>query len=553
MLPQAASYSPALPLAHEAKCAPPVARRFALLIAAWEGGGFLLAAAGWHAAPNWQIQAAQSLDPWMAGALLAAAVVAFLWWAARVWRRAPGTSRSAPRSEGIDPVTGIANRHAFMERLCALYASEAAPIWVLSIDLDRFRDVNDTLGHAAGDALLRQAAQRLRAGVAAADMVAHFGGDTFAILHVGSVNRARVRTLAGRIAAALSLPYDIDGSAIAVTASIGIARSLPQAGGPEVAVMQADLARYRAKDDGRNCIRVYDPALDERFRERATIGDELRVGLSRGEFTLHYQPQVEIVSGRVVGLEALIRWHHPQRGMVPPSLFIPFAEKTGAILPLGRWAFNEACRQLAVWQTEGIAPPTLAVGLSALHFRQATLEAELCEIMTRHAVGDGVLEVALTESALIDAGDEQCERLKRMSSRGLKVAVDDFGMGHASLNYLAACRVDRLKIGPELVLRVARDVWHDLMMKAAIQVAQDLGIEPIAKGVETEAQARFLAATGCATAQGHFFSRPLTAEAATALLRRGRINSFAGTGRVDDSRAPTLGSHARRDGDMRHA
>jgi diguanylate cyclase (GGDEF)-like protein len=481
------------------------------------------------------------LSAWIllgAGLLVTVFGVALVWSSGRYSRRLLQSNRKVSELALTDLLTGLPNRRAFFDRLSASFSATAgSSVSVLFIDLDDFKDVNDTLGHSTGDKLLRQAAQRLQASIEETDMVARFGGDEFAILRIAPIDRTQIGMLAATIVDVLAGRYRVDGNEIHITASVGVTCSSHDVAGPETVMMQADLALYRAKEDGRNCFRFHDWALDEKFRERVTIGDELRVGIERGELRLHYQPQVEIPSGRLTGLEALVRWHHPKRGLIPPSVFIPIAEKTGAIIPLGRWVFEEACRQLSAWRAEGIAPQTLAVNLSAIQCRQANLEKEFREIMTRYAVDPGVLEVELTESVLMDNNPQQRDIIERLKSLGLKVAIDDFGTGYSSLNYLAAYPVDRLKIAQELVFRVTMDLKHDLVVKAAVRLAHELGIEVIAEGVETEAQARFLVAAECKYAQGYFFNPPLAADATTALLRQGRVNLFAGAKPLNEATA----------------
>jgi diguanylate cyclase (GGDEF)-like protein len=468
------------------------------------------------------------LSAWIllvAGLMVTSVSVALVWSSAQGSRRLLEANRDASRLAFTDPVTGLPNRRAFFDRLATSVSTrEAGSVWVLYLDLDDFKNVNDTLGHSTGDMLLRQVAQRLRGNAAETDIVARFGGDEFAVLHLGSSDPAYVAKLATNIVDALAMEYRVEANEVHVTASVGVAYSSRDATSPETVVMQADLALYQAKEDGRNCVRFYESSLHEKFRERVAIGDELRAGIGRGEFRLHYQPQVEITSGRVVGLEALVRWHHPRRGLVSPEVFIPIAEKTGAVIPLGMWVFEEACRQLALWQADGIAPETLAVNLSAVQCKQATLDAQFHNIMRRYAIGAGVLEVELTESVLMDTNFHHPESIERLKSLGLKIAIDDFGTGYSSLNYLATYPVDRLKIAQELMLRVTNDLRHDLVVKAAVRLARELGIEVIAEGVETNAQARFLVAADCHHAQGYLFSKPLSTDAATVLLRQGRIN-----------------------------
>jgi diguanylate cyclase (GGDEF)-like protein len=469
------------------------------------------------------------LSAWVllgAGLLLTASGTALVWSSTRHSSRLLAAHRKVSDLAFTDFVTGLPNRRAFIDRLQAAF-SEAMPVSVLYLDLDHFKDVNDTLGHSSGDKLLREAAARLQGCVDKTDMVARFGGDEFAILRLGPIDRARMAALAAKIVAALAAGYWVNGHEISITSSVGIACSSHDVSEPEALMMQADLALYRAKEDGRHCFRFHDSRLDQKFRERVEIGEELRMAIPRGELRLHYQPQVEITSGRLVGLEALVRWHHPVRGLVPPSVFIPIAEKQGAIIQLGTWVFEEACRQLAAWCAEDIAPQTLAVNISAIQCRQANIENEFKEIMSCYALPRGILEVELTESVLMDDKSSQREVIERLKSLGLKIAIDDFGTGYSSLNYLAAYPVDRLKIAQELVFGVTTHLRHDLVVKAAVHLAHELGIEVIAEGVETEGQARFLVAAECRYAQGYFFSKPLTGDATTALLQQGRIDLFS--------------------------
>jgi EAL domain-containing protein (putative c-di-GMP-specific phosphodiesterase class I) len=275
------------------------------------------------------------------------------------------------------------------------------------------------------------------------------------------------------------------------------------------------------------------------------ISDGIRRAIDHGELRLHYQPQVETASGNLTGLEAVVRWYHPARGVVPPAVFIPIAERTGAIIPLGKWVFEEACRQFSQWRAEGIAPPTLAVNLSAIQCRHAGLESDFRDIMARYDIPPDHLEVELTESVLMDTFMQQRDVIERLKGMGLKIAIDDFGTGYSSLNYLAEYPVDRLKIAQELVFGVPENLRHELVVKAAIRLAHELGTEVIAEGVESEAQARFLMAAECEYAQGYLFSPPLTAKSVTELLRRGRVNALPG-GFTPDAAAPATPRRKRR-------
>jgi diguanylate cyclase (GGDEF)-like protein len=426
-----------------------------------------------------------------------------------------------------DALTALANRRAFTDRLSTAFAAGrrgSAPFALHCFDLDNFKDVNDTLGHPAGDALLRQVANRVKSSMRGADLFARFGGDEFAVLQTNIADLTAAGTLAAKIGQFVAAPYLIEGNEVRVTASIGISCYTPQIAGPEAMMTQADLALYRAKEDGRNCFRFHSEELDGEVEERVTLGHELRGALERGELGLFYQPQVELVSGKIIGLEALMRWNHPVRGFIPPSVFIPIAERTGSILPLGRWAFDEACRQLKVWHAQGNAPALLAVNFSTLQFKSPSdIEREIVESLTRHGIAPDMMEIELTESVLMAAAQQQSDCFERLRHLGMRIAIDDFGIGYSSLNYLTSYPVNRLKIAQELVFKVDSEFRNATVVRAAIRLARELGIECIAEGVETEAQARFLVSAGCEHGQGYYFSRPVDAARATELLRQGRI------------------------------
>jgi EAL domain-containing protein (putative c-di-GMP-specific phosphodiesterase class I) len=299
--------------------------------------------------------------------------------------------------------------------------------------------------------------------------------------------------------------------------------------GAEAMMMQADLALYGAKDDGRNCYRFHSQDLDLEVRDRVRVADELRQALEHGDLELYYQPQVELATGRIIGLEALIRWNHQTRGLLTPASFIPIAERTGAILPLGRWIFESACQQLKLWHAEGIAPPVLSINVSGVQFKSAAeLEREIEESLIRWGINPGDIELELTESVLMEATQRHSNTLQNLRQIGTKIAIDDFGTGYSSLKYLTQYPVNRLKLAQEFVFRVTVDYRNAAVVRAAIRLANELGLEVIAEGVETEAQVRFLLGAGCEQAQGYFFSRPVKVERATELLREGRIEPATG-------------------------
>jgi diguanylate cyclase (GGDEF)-like protein len=456
----------------------------------------------------------------IAGLLISGIVVAYLWTSGRYARRIEVLALT-------DPLTTLANRRAFLEQLTMAFAASkrnAGPFAVLFIDLDDFKDVNDTLGHAIGDALLRQVVERLKNTVRPTDLAARFGGDEFAILQADVSDPMAAATLAARIGTCLAVPFAIEGHEVRITASIGISPYSVDVAGPAAMMMQADLALYRAKGDGRNCFRFHTGELDQQVHLRVTLAEELRVAIGSADIELYYQPLVEIISGRIVGLEALVRWNHPTRGLVMPSIFIPIAERTGTIVPLGHWVFEEACRQLKRWRDQGIAPQVLAANVSGVQFKRTSdLELDIAASLARWNIEAGDLEVELTETVLMEITQKHGDVLERLRQLGVRIAIDDFGTGYSSLKYLTIYPVNRLKIAQELVFGVTTDSRNATVVRATIRLAQELGIEVIAEGVETAAQADFLLSAGCSYAQGYYFSRPVNAEHATELLRQRKI------------------------------
>jgi len=338
----------------------------------------------------------------VSGFVITGGVATYLFALARHADHLSRANRRISELAETDALTGLANRRSFTERLDAAFAGSrrgARPFALLYFDLDHFKDVNDTLGHPIGDALLRQVAARVKGATGANDVVARFGGDEFAVLQTDVGDLPSAGALATEIGAVIAAPYVIEGNVVRTTASIGVSRYSVEIAGPDTMMMQADLALYRAKEDGRNCFQFHSGDLDREVQERVTIADEMRGAIERGELELYYQPQVELVSRKIVGVEALMRWNHPTRGLVPPSVFIPIAERTGSIVPLGRWAFDEACRQHKVWLGQGIAPNLTAVNVSALQFKRSSeLEREIAESLGRHGVAPGMMEIELTET-----------------------------------------------------------------------------------------------------------------------------------------------------------
>jgi len=428
-----------------------------------------------------------------------------------------------------DPLTGLANRATFSDRLRQMFALArrgSAGFAVLYLDLDHFKDINDTLGHPAGDELLREAAARLLRSLRETDLVAWLGGDEFAILQADVAELADSGTLAEHIRAGLAAPYQIAGSTVHLTASVGIASYAPGTAKPEDIMMQADLALYRAKDEGRNQYRFHNENLDREVRDRVTLADELGHAAEAGQIEIYYQPQIKLLTGEIVGIEALIRWNHPARGLLLPGDFLNAAEKSGTIVPLGRWVRDRACKQMSEWQQAGIAPATIAVNMSLAELRSGPeLVDEIAQTLARWRLQPGNLEIDVTEATLAHATLSQNDMLDRLRQSGVIVAIDDFGTQYSSLDYLKSYHVSRLKIPRALLDNVAADPANAAMVRAIVGIAGQLKIEVVAQGIETEAQRNFLSATAAqATAQGFYYSEAVPADSATEMLRRRAID-----------------------------
>jgi len=367
---------------------------------------------------------------------------------------------------------------------------------------------------------------RLKQAVRVADFVARFGGDEFAILQFNVADHAEVAALATRVVDLMAKPFDVGGHRLHITSSIGVSVFSPGLSGPEAMMMQADVAFYDAKDEGRNCFRFHSPRLNQQVHERVTIAEDLRSALDRSELLLYYQPQVDMVSGRITGFEALLRWDHPNRGLLLPDLFMPIAERTGSVSLLGRWALDEACRQLKLWRDQGLPRPDMSVNVSAVQLKGGSdFVCEVRDALAAWDVDPGGIELELTETVLMEATQKHSATLQRLHRLGARIAIDDFGTGYSSFKYLTVLPLNRLKLAQELVAGVTRDRRHATAVQALIRLARELSIDVVAEGVETEAQAEFLVAAGCRQAQGFLFSRPVDVSRATELLRHGRIKS----------------------------
>ncbi len=428
-----------------------------------------------------------------------------------------------------DSLTGLANRATFVERLQQAFNSakrSESPFAVLYLDLDHFKDINDTRGHPMGDKLLREVAERLKTRVRETDLIARLGGDEFAVLQLDIADPSDAGALASDIIQVLGAPYKIDSDVLHITASVGISPYSADAAGPEVILSQADLALYRAKEEGRNQFRFHTEDLDRQVSERVIITEELRQAIEKGELELYYQPQVELTSGRIIGIEALVRWNHPRRGLLKPADFIPVAEQTGEIRPLGRWVLEHACEQMRSWKDQGVAPQVMAVNVSMSELRTGTeFVRQVSGVLDRTGVKPQELEFDVTESMLAQATLAHNNVLEQLGNVGIQIALDDFGTDYSSFDYLRAYRVNHLKVARTFIEHATQDPAQAATVRAIIGVAKELGIQVIAEGVETQQQRSLLLAIGPATkGQGFFFSEAVQAERATELLQQGSID-----------------------------
>jgi diguanylate cyclase (GGDEF)-like protein len=423
---------------------------------------------------------------------------------------------------------GLANRAVFVEALqhAIATAKRGGRIFaVLSLDLDRFKDVNDTLGHPVGDELLTAVAERLRTNTRETDTVARFGGDEFAIIVADIRDATGAAVLADKLITSFAVPFSIRGSDIHTGVSIGIAIYGADAPDAEALLSHADVALYRAKAEGRDSYRFFTDAMDTEVQTRVRLGAELRRAVDEGQLFLMYQPQVAIDSGRITGMEALVRWRHPTRGVMEPALFIPIAEQIGIIAKLGHWVLWEPCRQGRAWLGAGVAPARISVNVSALQFRApVALEADIAAALSQTGLPPQMLELELTETVLLAASHEHSDLLLRLRATGVTVAIDDFGTGYSSLDYLRRYPSNRIKIAQNFVSNLETKPGDAAIIRATIGLARELKIDVIAEGVETHVQRDLLKAWGCGEAQGYLFAKPLTPEDALAALRDGKLS-----------------------------
>ncbi len=421
-----------------------------------------------------------------------------------------GLATSAPvaRRAQDDALSGLPDRAAFQERVRAALAESAdAPLWVHWLDLDRFKQINETLGHDAGDDVLHEVAHRLRAALREEDSLAHLGSDEFAVLQTGAASPEAAATLARRLIEVLGHPYATAGGYTALSASAGLAASAPGDTDPNAVLRHAHLALDAAKAEGRATWRCYDQAMDTAFQERLVLEMDLREALNAGQFELFYQPLVSLRHRRVVALEALIRWRHPARGLVPPDHFIPLAEELGLIVPLGEWVLRTACATAVLWP----ASVVVAVNLSPAQFAQPGLLAMVESALADTGLPAERLELEITENVLLTESPATLALLHALRALGLRIVMDDFGTGYSSLSYLRSFPFDKLKIDRSFISGLGESEESRAIVRAIAALGQSLGIATTAEGVETQSQLEWVLAEGCTEVQGYFFSPPCPA------------------------------------------
>jgi diguanylate cyclase (GGDEF)-like protein/PAS domain S-box-containing protein len=420
-----------------------------------------------------------------------------------------------------DPLTGLANRLGFRAKLDAVLVQAAQArtrCIVMLIDLDRFKHVNDTLGHEVGDRLLAEVARRIQGSVRDIDLVARLGGDEFVIVVSEVGENVAPESIATKIFAQLGGNVDLSGRIIYTSASVGVAVS-PQDGSDGSTLLQhADVAMYAAKYQGGDSYRMFDPSMVVSV-DRLALEVDLRGAVERRELVLHYQPRVDTLTGRPIGFEALVRWNHPTRGLIAPGVFIPIAEETGLIEPIGQWVLETACADLRTWIDSAAEPLRLSVNLSPLQLTRESLAGRIAALLTATGIPAGLLELEITESAAMRSPEVAERHLARLKALGIVLSIDDFGTGHSSLARLKLLNVDCLKIDGSLVRDCAVDPYDAALCRATIALGRALGLQVVAEGVETQEQWQFLAQEHCNSIQGFIIARPMPVTEAFAFLR----------------------------------
>ena len=429
-----------------------------------------------------------------------------------------------------DPLTGLPNRRLLQDRLehaIAVAQRQQNGVALMFLDLDHFKMINDSLGHEVGDLLLETIAERLRGCVRATDTVCRWGGDEFVILLENCPAADDVGQVAGKISDSLRLPVDLGATTVHSTMSIGIALFPQDAADANELMRNADAALYEAKVGGRDTYNFFDQSMNQRARDRLELENALRDALELGQFEVHYQPKFSIGQQRLAGLEALVRWRHPEQGLIPPSEFIPVAEETGLVVPLGEWVLRESCRQIRRWQAAGYEEVEVAVNVSARHLAQRSQVERIISIVAEEKVRPECIEIELTETTVMKNPEQAIQLLGILRDAGFGIAVDDFGTGYSSLSYLSKLPITTLKIDRSFVRDSETDSDNAEIVRTIIAMGKALNLRLVAEGVETESQMRFLERSACDVVQGYFIARPLSPKAIEHWLTR-RSKSFAG-------------------------
>lgn len=415
-----------------------------------------------------------------------------------------------------DALTGLPNRSMgrdYIQQAITNATRRQSRVALLFVDLDNFKAVNDSLGHAMGDEFLKQVATRLAASVRKSDVVARHGGDEFVIGLTDIVDAQDVSKAASTVQASLGRAIFLGDTELSASCSIGIALFPDDGADYESLLREADIAMYQAKESGRNTYRFFDPAMHANIQSNLLLLSNLRAGLVRNEFVLHYQPVVDLASGALVGAEALIRWQHTPHTLVPPGDFIPAAEKSGLIVEMGAWVLAEACRQMVAWQSAGREEFVMAVNLSPVQFRRGNIEAVVAAALRQSGLNPACLELEITESTLVQDTETFIASLQHLKALGVKISIDDFGTGYSNLSYLQRFAVDKLKIDQSFVKRLLQGPQDRAIVTAIIQMAKSLNLSTTAEGIEDEATRQILVELGCGQGQGYFFARPVPAVA----------------------------------------
>lgn len=408
-----------------------------------------------------------------------------------------------------DALTGLPNRTLLMDKAeLALAQHQGYGLAVLCLDLDHFKSINDSLGHEVGDRLLVQLVARMQQGLRETDVLARMSGDEFLLL-LSDADARSAQGMAERLLALLHEPVHVDGKSLVVTASVGIAVFPTDGQQVDVLLKNAEAAMYDAKSLGRNSYRFYNADMNSALLDRVLLLSALRQAIPAGQLRAYFQPKVDMRSGQLVGMEALVRWQHPQQGLVPPGQFIPLIENTDLVISVGEWMLETVCRQLAAWRDAERPLVPVAINLAASHFRRPGLAAQVLSVLRQHQVSPALLEIEITESALLESGSDVLGVMRTLAVEGVRFAIDDFGTGYSNLSYLRRLPVNTLKIDQAFVRDLESDAEDCTIAATVIGLAHGLGLSVVAEGVETRAQAEWLLSQGCDVAQGYLYARPV--------------------------------------------